>query len=46
VHLDRLTDATGLGISTVLASLLTLELKGMVRQLAGRHFCRSAVGTG
>jgi DNA processing protein len=46
VHLDHVTDATGLGIPTVLASLLTLELKGLVRQLAGRHFVRTAVGAG
>jgi DNA processing protein len=46
IHLDHVTDATGLGIPTVLASLLTLELKGLVRQLAGRHFVRTAVGAG
>lgn len=42
--LESITDATGLEVSAVLSSLLTLELKGLLRQLAGRHFCLVGVG--
>jgi DNA processing protein len=41
LHVDTLCEMTGLAISEVLVSLLTLELKGMVRQMAGRMFLRA-----
>ena len=41
VHVDRLCSDTGLSSSTALATLLTLEMKGLVRQLAGKQFRRA-----
>ncbi len=43
VPLETIIDGTGLEVSAVLACLLTLELKGLLRQLAGRHFCRQGL---
>lgn len=37
-HIDRICSDSGLDPSTALAHLLTLEFKGMVRQLAGMQF--------
>ncbi|MEX0746739.1 MAG: DNA-processing protein DprA [Rhodothermales bacterium] len=37
-HIDRICDATGLDPSTALVHLLSLEFKGVVRQLAGKQF--------
>lgn len=39
VHLEAVLEATGWHVSRLLATLLTLEVRGVVRQLAGRHFC-------
>ncbi|MEF8815536.1 MAG: DNA-processing protein DprA [Salinibacter sp.] len=41
VHIDALCDETGLDPSTALPTLLELEFKGLVRQLAGKQFRRS-----
>lgn len=38
VHIDRIVELTGLETGAVLASLLDLELKGMIRQLPGMLF--------
>ena len=38
VHIDILSDVTGIGISDALVSLLSLEFKGLVRQLPGKVF--------
>ena len=37
-HIDRICDAAALDPSTALVSLLGLEFKGIVRQLAGKQF--------
>jgi len=41
VHVDELCEETGLDPSTALPTLLKLEFKGLVRQLAGKQFRRS-----
>jgi DNA processing protein len=41
LHIDMLGDATGLATSDILVNLLTLEFKGLVRQMAGKMFLRS-----
>ncbi len=41
VHVDRLCSETGMAPSTALATLLSLEMKGLVRQLAGKQFRRA-----
>lgn len=41
VHVDALCEETGLAPSTALPTLLSLEFKGLVRQLAGKQFRRS-----
>ena len=41
VHVDALCEETGLDPSTALVSLLELEFKGLVRQLAGKQFRRA-----
>ena len=38
VHIDTLCSRTGKPTGLLLAKLLQLELKGVVRQLAGKHF--------
>jgi DNA processing protein len=40
-HIDRLCQKTGLDPSSALVHLLSLEFKGMVRQMAGKQFCRA-----
>lgn len=40
LHVDAICDLAGLGASEVLVSLLTLEFKGLVRQMAGKVFVR------
>lgn len=40
LHVDTICDATGMGSSEVLVSLLGLEFKGLVRQIAGKMFMR------
>lgn len=40
LHVDAIADATRLAVSDVLVSLLGLEFKGAVRQLAGKMFLR------
>jgi DNA processing protein len=39
-HIDELCGQTGLEPSTALVILLSLEFKGLVRQIGGRHFYR------
>ena len=39
-HVDELVERSGLSSSEVLASLLDLELKGVVRQLPGKQFLK------
>jgi DNA processing protein len=41
VHVDVLCDETGLDPSSALPTLLELEFKGLVRQLAGKQFRRA-----
>jgi DNA processing protein len=41
MHVDRLCSETGVAPSTALATLLSLEMKGLVRQLAGKQFRRA-----
>jgi DNA processing protein len=41
VHVDALCEETGLDPSTALPTLLELEFKGFVRQLAGKQFRRA-----
>lgn len=40
IHLNTLCEQTGMETATALVILLTLEFKGRVRQLAGKHFIR------
>ncbi len=40
VHIDELVERSGLNSSEVLATLFTLEMKGIVRQLPGKQFCK------
>ena len=40
VPIDDLVERSGLNSSEVLATLLTLEMKGIVRQLPGKQFCK------
>lgn len=40
LHIDHIADHAGLSVSEVLVSLLSLEFKGEVRQLAGKMFAR------
>ena len=41
VHIDRLSDLTGMPTSKVLGVLLGLELKNVVKQIVGKHFVRA-----
>lgn len=41
IHIDALCAATGLDASTALVYLLSLEFKGLVRQMAGKQFFRT-----
>ena len=41
LHIDALCRATGLDASTALVYLLSLEFKGLVRQMAGKQFFRA-----
>jgi DNA processing protein len=40
VHIDDIVERSGLNSSGVLATLFTLEMKGIVRQLPGKQFCK------
>lgn len=40
-HIDELVEAGNASVSEILAHLLNLELKGLVRQSPGKHFQRS-----
>ena len=42
MSMDQLIEATGLAPSTVAASLLRLEMKGLIRQLPGSYFVKSS----
>jgi DNA processing protein len=39
-HVDELLEASGLNSSEVLATLLELEMKGLIRQMPGKYFVR------
>lgn len=39
-HVDEIVELSGLSSSEVLASLFDLELRGVIRQLPGKHFLR------
>ena len=39
-HIDELVENTGLNSSDVLATLFTLEMKGIIRQLPGKQFSK------
>ena len=40
VHIDDIVERSGLNSSEVLATLFNLEMKGIVRQLPGKQFCK------
>jgi DNA processing protein len=40
VHIDELITATGLSPNDILSSLMTLELKGIIKQYSGKFFSR------
>lgn len=40
VHIDDIMERSGLNSSDVLATLFNLEMKGIVRQLPGKQFCK------
>jgi DNA processing protein len=40
VHIDDIVERSGLNSSEVLATLFNLEMKGIVRQLPGKRFCK------
>jgi DNA processing protein len=40
LHIDELVHLSGLTVQEVTAILMMLELKGLVRQLPGKMFCR------
>ena len=40
VPIDDLVERSGLNSSEVLATLFTLQMKGIVRQLPGKQFCK------
>jgi len=39
-HIDEINEKTGLSISDCLVNLLTLEFKGLIKQLPGKFFIR------
>ena len=39
-HIDDIVERSGLNSSEVLATLFDLEMKGIVRQLPGKQFCK------
>jgi DNA processing protein len=39
-HVDELVELSGLNSSEVLPTLLTLEMKGVIRQLPGKQFLK------
>lgn len=39
-HIDDLVENSGLNSSDVLATLFTLEMKGIIRQLPGKQFAK------
>jgi DNA processing protein len=41
VHIDEMSESLGLPMAGLLATLLQLELKGLVRQLPGKYFARA-----
>jgi DNA processing protein len=41
VHIDELVEKQNASVSELLSTLLSLELKGLVRQAPGKHFQRS-----
>jgi DNA processing protein len=40
-HIDELVEEADASVSEMLGLLLSLELKGLVRQVPGKHFQRS-----
>lgn len=45
IHIDHVIERSGVPSGRTAAALLSLELKGWVRQLPGQHYVRSAVAT-
>jgi DNA processing protein len=41
MHIDKIYEGTGFNISSCLVELLSLEFKGIVRQLPGKYFVRA-----
>jgi DNA processing protein len=41
VHIDKIFEVTGFNISSCLVELLSLEFKGVVKQLPGKYFVRA-----
>jgi len=41
LHIDKITRLTGFTVQDCLTTLLTLEIKGIVKQLPGKIFCRN-----
>lgn len=41
IHIDKIFEATGFNISACLVELLSLEFKGVVKQLPGKYFVRA-----
>jgi DNA processing protein len=41
IHVDELVEATCLSSSETLASLCEMEMRGMIRQMPGKHFVRN-----
>ena len=40
LHIDKINEVTGLTISDCLVNLLSLEFKGLIRQISGKNFTR------
>ena len=40
VHIDDIVERSGLNSSDVLATLFNLEMKGIIRQMPGKQFCK------
>ena len=40
IHVDDLVEGTGLSSSETLATLCEMEMRGVIRQMPGKHFVR------
>lgn len=38
IHIDLLSEKSGIGVTTLLGLLLSLELKGAIMQIGGKQF--------